>query len=316
MRQPSRYRASVPDDPSSPPPSSPPTPRWRRALGLAVAATLLGLAVVFALRGVDAGALANRVAQGGVARPAAIGALVGLNLVAISWLIGSFTASFKPTPPVSSGRMLRLITASQLLNYLPAVRAGMVGRAAFLKRYHDLRLRDSGYILALSLILTAVTLSVASAGPLLVAVLHADPQWAWAGTGLALALATLIVATLARRLPGVGGRAWMWVPLRTLDLAAITVRTYLAFAAVGQPITVGQATLLASGATLARLTGITPNGLGLSEWVVAGMATALAPIDASLAVAATLLDRAIEVCITVVAGLWAMWKLRRETATG
>lgn len=285
-------------------------------MGLGVAATLLTLAVVFAFRGIDAGALVNRVAAGGVARPAAIGALVGLNLVAISWLIGSLTASFKPSPPVSSGRMLRLIAASQLLNYLPAVRAGMVGRAAFLKRYHALRLRDSGYILVLALTLTAVTLSLASVGPLLVAVLDADPHWAWAGTGLALALATLIVATVARRLPGVGARGWIWVPLRTLDLAAITARTYLAFAAVGQPITVGQATLLASGATLARLTGITPNGLGLSEWVVAGMATALGPIDASLAVAAALLDRAIEMCITVVAGVWAMLRLRRETTKG
>lgn len=276
-----------------------------------LAAALMGAAVVFAFRGVDAGAVARRVADGGVGRPAAIGALVGLNLLATAWLAGSLTACFGPRPPVPPGRMMRLIAASQLLNYLPAVRAGLVGRAGFLKRYHGLRLRDSGYVLLLTLGLTAATLAVASAGPLLVATLRAEPRWAWAGSALGLIVLTLGVAAAGRRLPGVGPRAWAWVPLRALDLAAATGRIALAFAAVGQPLTVGQATLLASGATLVRLTGLTPNGLGLSEWVVAGLAATLAPVDAALAAAAALLDRAVEVAVSVVAGLWAVMGLRR-----
>ena len=119
---------------------------------------------------------------------------------------------------------------------------------------------------------------------------------------MGLMVLTLAVGAGGRRLPGVGPRAWAWIPLRTLDLAAATGRTALAFAAVGQPLTVGQATLLASSATLVRLTGLTPNGLGLSEWVVAGLAAALSPVDAALAAAAALLDRAIEVAVSVAAG--------------
>jgi len=270
----SGYRAGVPDTTLPSPETSPETPPqpppespgggvgWRRPLGAVLAVALLVGAVVFAARGIDAGALAAQVASGGAAGPA----------------IGSVTACFGPRPPVPPGRMVRLIAASQLLNYLPAVRAGLVARAAFLKRHHGMRLRDSGYVLFITLGLTAVT-----------------PRWAWAGTAVGLLTLTLAVGTLTRRLPGVGGRGWWWVPLRTLDLAAVTARTALAFAAVGQPITVGQATLLGSSAALVRLTGLTPNGLGLSEWVVAALATALAPVDTALATAAALLDRAIEV---------------------
>ena len=315
----SGYRAGVPDTTLPSPETSPETPPespgggvgWRRPLGAVLAVALLVGAVVFAARGIDAGALAAQVASGGAAGPAAIGVLVGVNLLVTAWLIGSVTACFGPRPPVPPGRMVRLIAASQLLNYLPAVRAGLVARAAFLKRHHGMRLRDSGYVLFITLGLTAVTLGIASAGPLLVATLDAEPRWAWAGTAVGLLTLTLAVGTLTRRLPGVGGRGWWWVPLRTLDLAAVTARTALAFAAVGQPITVGQATLLGSSAALVRLTGLTPNGLGLSEWVVAGLAAALAPVDAALATAAALLDRAIEVIFSVVAGCWAVIKLRR-----
>lgn len=313
VRPRARYRARVPV-PTPPEPENAAAARrggWPRPLGLAWAAGLLGAAVVFAIRGVDVGAVTDRVAEGGAARPAAIGALVGLNLLATAWLAGSLTACFGPRPPVPAGRMLRLIAASQLLNYLPAVRAGLVGRAAFLKRCHGLRLRDSGYVLLLTLGLTAATLAVAAAGPLLVATLHAEPRWAWAGSALGLAVLTLTAGAAGQRLPGVGARAWVWVPLRALDLAAATGRTALAFAAVGQPLTVGQATLVASGSTLVKLTGLTPNGLGLSEWVVAGLAAALAPVEASLAAAAALLDRAVEVAVSVGAGGWAVWGLRR-----
>ncbi len=316
-----RYGAGVPLPPSpitepQPPPVDAPGPAAgprgvRGWVGALLAGALLVAVCVFALRGLNSAALADHVARGGVTLPALIGTLVGLNLLTTAWLVGSVTACFGPRPMVSSGQMLRLIAASQLLNYLPALRAGLVGRAAYLKKYHGLRLRDSGYVLVLTLGLTASTLAVASVGPLLVAALDADPRWAWAGSALGLVVLTLAVTAATRRLPGVGRRSWFWVPLRTLDLAAVTGRTALAFAAVGQPLTLGQATLLASTATLVRLTGLTPNGLGLSEWVVAGLAAALAPVDAALAAAAALLERGIEVAMSVVAGLWALMGLRR-----
>ncbi|MEE9405505.1 MAG: lysylphosphatidylglycerol synthase domain-containing protein [Algisphaera sp.] len=283
---------------------------WRRRVGAVLAVVGGVAAVVFAARGVDFAALSHHLKEAGPWPLLALGALVGANLWLTAWLNGSLVACFDVQPPVTPSRMRRLTTASQLLNYVPLMWAGLVGRAAFLKRHHGLRLRDSGYITLLTVALTTAVLVLASAGPLLMATVAAHHAWAWAGSILGLAVLGLAVTVAGQRVAVTRRWAWTWVPLRVMDLAASTGRVALMFVAVGHPVTLDQAVLLASGTTLVKLTGLTPNGLGLSEWVVAGLAAALSPVEASLAVAAALLDRAIEVVVSVIAGLWGLWGLK------
>ena len=245
---------------------------------------------------------------------ATIAALVAANLVTTAGLAQSLTACFGPTPPVRFVTMLRLMAASQLVNYLPAppgLRAGLVGRAEYLKRRHGLRRRDAGYVLAAALGLTLLTAAAVAAAPLLVVTLNARRPWAWAGGGLLLILLSVTCGRAAARLPGVGARGYGWVAWRAADLLAQAGRLAVACVMVGAPVSFGAATLMAAGAVLAKLAPLTPNGLGVSEWAVAGTAAAFSPLDAATGAAAALLDRVAEVAVSVAAGGWGLWGLRR-----
>ena len=104
--------------------------------------------------------------------------------------------------------------------------------------------------------------------------------------------------------------AWSWLPLRGVDLFVTSLRMWVAFAAVGRPITYAEALGVAAGVVVVNMLSFTPNGLGVREWSVAVMAGLIWPSLAVLGVLATLLDRAVEAVVLVVAGVWGMGRVR------
>lgn len=277
--------------------------RVTRIAGFILGTALLVLAIGYAARGVDVSVL--RVAPGWMF--AALAGLVVVNLLLTAGLFWSVTRSLHPTPRVGLRTMTALLAVSGVLNYIPVVRAGLWGRAAYLKKYHGLAVRDSVFILGVVLALAVVVLGVG--GLVLIAVPEAYHGAALGGVMIVLSLAG---PPLAARVLRCAAGSVAWVPLRVMDWIASASRLWLCFAIVAEPIGVGDAMLLASASLLVKLTGLTPNGLGLSEWVVAALSAAMMPIDTATAAGAALVDRTVEVGVALIAGAAGAWWLRRE----
>jgi len=112
---------------------------------------------------------------------------------------------------------------------------------------------------------------------------------------------------------------WSWILIKSADLLADAARLWLAMGIVGSPISYGDAVAASSAGMVVRLIGLTPNGLGLREWAIAGVLQSLAGADGSQAVMAALIDRAVEVLVLVPLGLASVYGLRRsrhEKGTG
>ncbi|MEM9419012.1 MAG: lysylphosphatidylglycerol synthase domain-containing protein [Planctomycetota bacterium] len=285
------------------------TPRQRlnarRLIGFVAGLILLGLAIGFALRGVELSVLG----QTSVLEFTVLAGLVGLNLLLTSLLFWGVTRPFAPVPAVGWRIMTSLLAVSGVLNYIPMIRAGLWGRAAYLKKFHSLAVKDSLLILGVVL-----GLAVSVLGTVCLVLLLLPGETGWWACGGALAVQTFMSVSVwgkALRRPAVG--AWMWVPLRTFDLAAAAARLWLAFGIVGVELTWADAVLLASATLVVKLVGLTPNGLGLSEWVVAALSAAMMPIEAATAAAAALVDRTVEVGVMLLAGAVGAWLLKRET---
>lgn len=269
-----------------------------RVVGLCVGIVMLAAAAAFALRGVHWSVLAH--ASPAMFALLALGVL--LNLLLTGLLFWAITLSFDASPTVRVGRMIALVTVSALLNYLPLPRAGLVGRSAYLKLRHALPLRQSLVILGIVLALAVVVLGLAAA-----ALLIAPGPIGWSVLLVMLLLLALATGPIARRMLRRPVRyAWLWAPLRGLDLLVAALRLWLAFALIGQPIGFGDAVLIGAGSLIIKLAALTPNGLGLSEWLVAALAPVLTPVAAAEAAAAALLDRAAEAVVVLVAGIAAM----------
>lgn len=272
---------------------------YARRLGGAVALLLLGLAIYFAAKDADWSVL-------GRASPVEVIALLGLvaaNVVLSALLLWAVTRTFDADPPVTALRMTELVAVSALLNYVPFVRAGLVGRTAYLHAAHRLSLTQQWATLAIVSIL-AVLVAAAT----LLALLPAPIDLAMLLGAFALLTCLAPLARLTLRRPV---RLWAtWVPLRALDVLASAARLWLAFRIVGQPIAVDAALVTGSAALLVRLAGVTPNGLGLSEWTVAALSSALSPATAAAGAAAALVDRAAEVLVVTLTGSVAAWRLR------
>jgi uncharacterized membrane protein YbhN (UPF0104 family) len=247
--------------------------RWKMAAGVVLGVGLLAAALVFAVRGTD-WSVWQRI---GLAELAGLVLLVWVNVGLTGLLFWAVTRGFGARPAVGPGKMTGLIAVSGLLNYVPVVRAGLWGRAVYLKKYHGVAVRDSLRILVIVL-------------------------------GLVLPL------TVGRWLPVPSGAAWAWVPLRLLDYGVATARLWVCFAVLGEAVDWRQAAVLGAASMLTKLSGLTPNGLGLAEWVVAGLAALVSPLEAASAASAALLDRAAEVVGVVGSGAVGLVVLRPQPA--
>mgnify|MGYP006270638865 CR=1 FL=1 len=285
---------------------------WRsrtgRAVRLAVGVVGIAAAVVFAARGMDLGAL-GRAAWWQWAM-IAVGVVV--NLAATTAIFQLVTRAFCPQPAVAWPTMARLIAASTLLNYVPVVRLGLWSRAAYLKAYHGVAVRDSaaglGLVLGVSL---AVVVAVAGVGVAVKA-----PAWAvWGGfAGVGLALMAALTLITARLRAWRAARPGLWPAIRVVDVVASGLRLWVALSVVGVDVAWHEAVLLGCAGTLGRLAAVTPNGLGLSEWLIAlvGASRAMGqPVPLEALAAAAVIDRAVEVGVIVPAGLWGLGVLRR-----
>ena len=283
-----------------------------RFFGFALGVALLLAAAWYAASTVD-WAMVEDVPAWAV--PVLAGLVVG-NIVTSGLLFWVVTLSFDATPRVSLPRMTLLIAASALLNYLPGlavVRAGFLGRAAYLKAKHDLPLKQSALILGIVLGLSGAVLGAVAWALLIPAEMGGG--WFLAAAGCVTLMIGCVVAVPWVWRWGAPWRwvaVWAWVPIRLLDLGVASARLWVAFEVLGQPVSVREAVVLASASLLVKLTGLTPAGLGLSEWAVMAVATVIAPATAAQAAAAAVLDRAAEVVVISAAGGGSLaWLSRR-----
>ena len=281
--------------------------KWRTHItwiALAVGVVLLVGAIMIATTEVNWAQLRQ-------AEPWQVATLVGLvcvNLLVSGLLWWSVTLSFDAKPRVGFGRMLALVCASGLLNYLP-LRPGLVGRAAFLKMKHNLPVRQSIWILLVILGLSGIVLGGAAAIVQFIPLAY-QYEVALAATVLMTLVVPLATGRLLKRNIIAG---WLWVPVRVVDVLVTAGRLWVVFEIAGKPIAYEEAVLAASAGLFVSLLGITPNGLGLREWAIAGMTNATA---GHVGFAAAIIDRGVEAIVVTITGLWAMQRVSLKEKKG
>jgi hypothetical protein len=198
---------------------------------------------------------------------------------------------------VPRGRMLALIAATSLVNYLP-LRPGLVGRAVYLKRVYGIAYLDTGKTVVQSAVITAGC-GLALAG--LALLLHERPGLD-ARFVLGGALLAPIVVGLVPML-----RVWSLCALiRSVEILLWAVRYSAAFALIGRPIEPLAAIAFACVGVLATMVPLVSNGLGLREWASGLLAPALTPHALTFGVTAELVNRAAELVVVAALGIPAL----------
>ncbi len=296
-----------------------PASRWRtvrRAIGYALGAGLLIACIIIAVRQGDWSALMQSDVR------IVLLLLLGVALsVLITGVVFAFvTWAFTPTGPVTFVEMQALIAGSALLNYLP-FRPGLLGRAAYLRRRHGISYRKSGLILLVVLGISAAVYVVE-----LAIYLWWPEGLGWSIGHIALFAVTVLVSILlARSTPRrplglrriLGGSLPFLVALRMLDVWATAGRLVCAFAVLNHSLPFREAVILATCGMFITLVGITPNGLGLREWLYGAIAASGffgGDVEGGLQLGlqAALVDRAAEALVIVPTGLGSLWYLKKK----
>lgn len=307
-----------------PTPGEPPA-RSRRlptAVGFAVGAALL-LAALWALRGQPA-AIRHAWSSLRGADPALWALVLGLPLLNCVLSAEAFlplTRRF--TPPgvkIPRAEMLALVAAAWLLNFLP-LRPGLVGRIAFHRTRHGVRVRDSARVLVEVIACAAAALALLSLAVLARPLAGVTPLAAL----LILAPCLLLSTTFSRGAEGSPtARAFLAVfAVKLIDSFVWSLRYLLAFQLAGRPVGFDEAVALAIVAQAASLIPLAGNGLGLREWAV-GLLTAALPAwygasdpgahaadGLALGLSAEVVNRLAEIAVAIPAGLLgAFWVSR------
>ena len=85
---------------------------------------------------------------------------------------------------------------------------------------------------------------------------------------------------------------------------------WLALKAVGVEVGFAQAVAAAAAGNLVAVLPVVPNGLGLREWIAAGLLAANGVVPLEDAALAAVIDRGVEVLVVVPVGLLAIHALR------
>ena len=296
-----------------------PAPTWRkikRWAGYTLGAVLLIACIVMAVRGGDWQLLA-RAAWEDVA---AVLGIILLNALTSSVIFWYLTRPFEqPDCPIPLERMLALIAASSLLNYLP-LRAGLIGRAAYLKREHGI-----GYRQSVTVLFVAIALSAMIYAMFLLAVLlpqHYGDIPLIIATGMVIVVSAAAYVTLNRLKSNTVGR-WaeggsIALVLRTMEVALTSLRLSLIFGMVGYDLRLTEAVVLATCGMFITLVGITPNGLGLREWLygliaASGFFGGDVKGGLQLGLQVALIDRAAEALVVIPSGLAGMVYLKNKS---
>ena len=287
----------------------------RKLVGAGLGLLLLAAAVVFTLKDADFSPLTQT--------PPYLAVLLLLSSTMSFFLTGLFfhvvSKSFCPDPPVGFWTMQQLIALGTVLNYIPVVRLGMWSRALYLRMYHRLPIASS---LLATLVVLAV--SVVSYVVIVLPLAFGSSPHLLGIAALSLLLLSLVTAPGMKMLLRFAAKfravhhappsrltlAWTYVPINLADLLNNSLRLYLAFYVLGQPIPFTTIIIATCASLIVRIAGLTPNGLGLSEWVVAGLATAISPVSAATGAAAALIDRASDVLVSIPLALISAYKLR------
>lgn len=260
-----------------------------------------------------------------------LGLVVG-SVVINGWLFWLMLKPFEPDPqhyrPLTGREMVGLIAASSLLNYLP-MRAGMIGRAAYLKKLHGIDYRLSALMLFIVAGLTMYVFGLLAGATLWRQ--QIDAVWL-ASVATAIAVAAVVGVPVMRWklrvLPGISV-AWFdhhrgpavgllaaVMTARVADVLMLAGRLYIAAKIFGTPIEAPAAVVMATGGMLITLATPLPNGLGLREGIyglfaAVGVAGEAMP-DGPMGVAIGLIDRAVEAVIFIALGVLAIWYLHRK----
>lgn len=240
-----------------------------------------------------------------------------LNNLAVSM---SFWVQTRRLGPVTAPEMAALIGAAWLLNYLP-LRAGMIGRLAYHKHYHNIAIRDSLAVMVLGMLAGGISIAVGFALSLtLAATTPVITGLAILATPIPLALIAHVVAraavarnqgpaiTLPRLASHLHGPTLCLVfALRYLDFLLWIGRYLLVFHLVGSPISFATAAVLAGVCQLALNIALVGNGLGLREWLVAlagahvpaGLLGTTGRMTTAIGLTADLVNRAAEILAAI-----------------
>jgi uncharacterized membrane protein YbhN (UPF0104 family) len=188
---------------------------------------------------------------------------------------------------VTLGTALQVSMAASLANLLPAPGAVAVRTAA-------LKLEGSSIGSALSVNAIAGIIWIGATALVVGIALLADPDSAGGGAVVATAGAAILVGgalALRRRL-----HDWrrVFVELLVIETGTTLAAAFqfaLAFAAIGQSVSIGAAITIASAQVLAAAIGVFPAGLGVREALAAGLAVSV-QVPAAVAVAASAIERA------------------------
>jgi len=258
---------------------------------------------------------------------ALMAACVAASIALNGWVFWVIVKPFeRPGQPVSLGDMTALIAATGLLNYFPG-RAGLIGRAAYLRQRHGVGYRVSAAMMIMvagGTVLTYALLVAMTLGR------SGFDAWWWGGMVVGLVIAALVnkpaVIAGLTWFPGVTA-TWfrkpeatvaMWafwlLAARAVDVSGVAVRLYLAAKIFGEPITFEAAMIMAAGGTIVTLLTPLPNALGLREGLYGLFATlGVGAADLSGGVRLGLLDRAVEAAVFLATGLAGLALVHRKT---
>jgi len=297
----------------------------RQALAVAATAAALAILVAFLVRQRD------YIAAHFAASPGALALIAVSVLATLVARSGTHQVLFARLGVAATAfDWFRVVTISSFTNYLP-LSAGMVAKAYFLKRIHELPYRTFavGQVVMLVMIVStngAVGLAtLATAMPAhLVDVVGAGFALMFAATALLL----LPPATL--RLPGarIADRAPWWDPsslpaLRSGwpaaalwqvgNLLATAWGLQLAFAMGAADVGFAACLVFSSAAMLTRFVAITPGAIGIREFGIGGMAV-LTGFDLRDAVIASTVTRTVEIAVVFTLGGAFTWGLSKRVA--
>lgn len=247
---------------------------------------------------------------------AALALLPALNLLLTAGVLTVLTRRHARVP---YAEMFALIASAWLLNYLP-LRPGLLGRVAYHRLVNGIPVSRS-----LRVIGEAIGCGAAS----LVMLVAAGAAAARLGSGgpadLALVaapgLATLALWSVWPRGAGDTRRLLLAASIKYADTLVWVLRYWLVFRAIGAPVGLGGAAASAAVAQAVLLIPVVGNGLGVREWAVGAVSSAMPAAAGALkptvavGLMADLANRAAEMTAALPLGLaataWLAGRLRR-----
>lgn len=237
--------------------------------------------------------------------------MANLALIAISFTMLSSRYARVPLPDMAG-----LVGGAWLLNYLP-MRPGLIGRIAYHRKYHAMRIADSLKVVILGITCSTIGLVVLLG---IAVALWGEADWrAWVAACLSpiLMLAGLSFVGRLR-----GGSDMVLMPLvliiRYLDALIWAGRYAVVFAIIGHPIGMAEAIILATSSGIVQSIPLAGNGLGMREWAI-GLTLSLLPsatvhsgVDPT-GLAGDLVNRGLEVITAVPIGLLCIVWVTRIT---